>query len=120
MLHKILADLVVVIHLLFIIFSVFGGLLVLWRRWVIFIHLPAALWGALVEVMHWLCPLTALENILRQQAGDAGYSGGFIEQYVIPVIYPQSLTSNIHLLLGALVLTINLIIYTLVFRQSKQ
>lgn len=119
MLYRFLADLLVVIHLLFILFALFGGLLVLRYRWMLYIHLPAAAWGVLVELMHWICPLTKIENNLRNLAGDSGYADSFVEQYLIPVIYPQSLTFDMQLYLGAMVLAINLIIYSVVIVKHR-
>ena len=76
-----------------------------------FVHLPAAVWGALVEIMGWLCPLTPLEQHFRTAAGEAGYTGSFIEQYLLPVIYPADLTRELQLLLGILVVAINATVY---------
>ena len=111
MIYSFLADLLVVIHLLFILFVIFGGLAVIWRKWVAFLHIPAAVWGALIEFEGWICPLTPWENQLRQAGGQAGYSGGFIEHYLIPVIYPDYLTWQIQLTLGIFVIVINVFIY---------
>lgn len=105
------ADLLVVIHLAFICFVVLGGLLALhWPR-VAFIHIPAAVWGALVELQGWLCPLTPLEHHFRTAAGEAGHTGSFIEHYLLPIIYPADLTRDLQLQLGVLVITINAAIY---------
>ncbi|MCT9117177.1 DUF2784 domain-containing protein [Cupriavidus gilardii] len=108
-----LADAVVVLHLLFVAFVVAGGAL-LWR-WprVAWLHLPAALWGATVEWTGWICPLTPLENRLRLAAGEHGYAGGFVEQYLLPLLYPQALTRETQLWLGALVVGINVAVYPL-------
>jgi hypothetical protein len=111
MLLRLAADAVVVVHLLFILFVLAGGLLVLrWPR-LAFLHLPAAAWGVAVELLHLYCPLTPLENQLRQAAGQAGYDGGFVEHYLIPLIYPAGLTPQIQLWLGAVVLAINVPVY---------
>lgn len=105
------ADLLIVAHLAFICFVVLGGLLVLkWPR-VACIHIPAAVWGVLVEFQGWLCPLTPLEQHVRTAAGEAGYTGSFIEHYLLPVIYPADLTRDLQLLLGILVIVINAAIY---------
>lgn len=109
---SLLASLVVVLHLLFILFVVFGGLLVFWKSWFVFVHLPVAVYGVLIEWVGWICPLTPLENRLRQQAGQAGYEGGFVERYLLPVIYPEEFTRNTAIVLGALVLLINAVIYS--------
>ena len=105
------ADLLVLLHLAFIVFVLLGGLLV-WRWWqAVFLHLPAAVWGVLLEFNGWLCPLTPLEQQLRVAAGEAGYSGGFVEHYLLPLIYPAGLTPAFQLVLGAGALLINLAIY---------
>ncbi len=119
MIYQILADVVLVIHLLFIVFVVVGGLLLLWKRWLIWVHLPAAVWGALIEFMGWYCPLTPLENHFRQMAGQSGYEGGFIGHYLLPVIYPDGLTREIQLILGTIVVAVNLAIYFYVFRVGR-
>lgn len=81
-----------------------------WRR-VAWVHVPAALWGALIEFMGWVCPLTPLENRFRAVAGDAGYQGGFIERYLIPVMYPEDWTLGLRIVLGSLVVAVNLVAY---------
>ncbi|OEC35313.1 Protein of Unknown function [Pseudomonas cuatrocienegasensis] len=105
---------VVLIHLLFIAFVLLGGVLALrWRR-VVWVHLPAVAWGVIVEVMHLQCPLTPLENSLRRAAGEAGYSGGFIEQYLLTLLYPAGLTPQVQLWLGAVVVVVNALVYGMV------
>ena len=112
-----LADLVVIVHGLFILFVVAGGLLVLrWPR-VAWLHLPAAAWGVLIEWSGWICPLTPLENTLRQAAGQAGYSGGFVERYLLPLIYPAGLTPAVQLWLGLIVLVVNVTVYAAVYAR---
>lgn len=107
-----LADLTLLLHLAFILFVVLGGLLALrWRR-ILFVHPPAALWGAWIEFTGGICPLTPLEQELRLRAGEAGYSGGFVEHYVIPVIYPDWLSRPTQLALGLFVVLVNLGIYS--------
>lgn len=114
-----LADLVVIVHGLFIVFVVAGGLLVLrWPR-VAWLHLPAAVWGVLIEWSGWICPLTPLENLLRRAAGQAGYSGGFVERYLLPLIYPAGLTPAVQLWLGLVVLAVNVAIYALWWRRRR-
>ena len=115
MIYRIMADLLVIVHLLFIIFVLFGGGLLMWRRFFIFMHLPAVFWAALISFKSWICPLTPLENYLRDIAGTAGYEQGFVEHYLIPIIYPSHLTSAIQNMLGIFVLLINLGIYCLVY-----
>jgi hypothetical protein len=108
---RLAADALVVIHLGFILFVLLGGLLLLrWPR-LLWLHLPAVAWGVTVEFFHLLCPLTPWENQLRQAAGDAGYEGGFIEHYLIPVIYPAGLTPQVQLWLGGFVMLINVAVY---------
>jgi len=99
---------------------IIGGFLVAKWRWVLFLHLPAAVWGALIEFQGWLCPLTPLEQRLRQAAGEQGYSGGFIEHYLLPVIYPQALTTDIQMALGGFVILINIAVYTWVLAQAAR
>ncbi len=111
MLSRLAADLLVVIHLGFILFVIGGGFLVLRWRWVSFVHLPAALWGAIIEFQGWLCPLTPLEQDLRLAAGEQGYAGGFIQHYLLPLIYPAALTRDLQIVLGVFVIVINLAAY---------
>jgi hypothetical protein len=116
-LYRFLADVVLVLHLGFVLFVVAGAFLILrWPR-MVWVHLPAALWGVLVEWSGWVCPLTPLENWLRAQGGAAGYAGGFVEHYLVPVLYPASLTRTVQILLGATVLAVNLVAYLLVFAR---
>jgi len=120
MLYRIAADSLVLFHLAFILFVLFGGLLALKWRPVIWLHLPAAAWGVAVELFHLPCPLTRWENLLRHLAGQDGYGGGFIEHYVLALIYPAGLTPQIQLGLGTLVLLINLAVYGWMIRQWKR
>lgn len=111
MLLRLLAELTLILHFLFILFVIFGGLFVFkWNR-IAWLHVPCAIWGALLEFYSWVCPLTYLENYFRTKAGDSDYSVGFVEHYLIPVIYPPGLTENTRLTLGLLVVVINLVIY---------
>lgn len=107
MIYRLAADLVVVIHFLFVLFVVFGGALVLSRPRIALIHLPVALYGALIEFGSWICPLTPLENWLRRRGGEAGYAGGFVEHYILPILYPGGLTRGVEIALGLAVLVIN-------------
>lgn len=111
MLYRLAADAVLVVHLLFIVYILFGGLLV-WR-WprTAWLHLPTVAYGAAIEFVGWICPLTPLENALREAAGQQGYAGGFIEHYLLPIVYPAGLTPTVQLVLGAVVLALNLGVY---------
>ena len=114
-----LADLVVGVHVLFVAFVALGGLLVLrWPR-VAWLHLPAAVWGALIEFTGGVCPLTPLEQALRRRAGEGGYRGDFVEHYLLPALYPHGLTRRAQLVLGLLVIAANLTIYALVLRRRS-
>jgi uncharacterized protein DUF2784 len=116
-LYRLLANAVVVLHALFILFVLFGGFLA-WRwRWVAALHMPCAVWGMLIEYRGWICPLTPLENSLRAKAGQHGYSGGFVEHYLLPAIYPSGLTSRVQVMLGTFVLIVNVLAYTVLIRR---
>ena len=117
--YALLADLALVLHATFILFVVLGGVLVFWRRGLAWVHIPAALWGILIEFQGWVCPLTYLENDLRIAAGNSGYAGGFIDHYLVPLVYPSGLTSGTQILLGLAALFINAIIYTLIWRKRQ-
>ena len=119
MVWRLLADVVLVTHLLFIVFAVGGGLLALrWNR-VAWGHVPCALWAAGIALLGWICPLTPLEVSLRRLGGEAGYSGGFIEHYLVPVIYPPGLTREIQIGLGAAVILLNAIAYAILWRRRS-
>ncbi|HPX30233.1 MAG TPA: DUF2784 domain-containing protein [Smithella sp.] len=117
--YHILADILVAAHFLFILFVVFGGLLVIRKPSFAWVHLPAALWGAVVEIFGWICPLTPLENHLRTLAGESVYSGDFIARYLLFLIYPENLTPSIQKGLGAGVIVINLIFYFIAFKKNR-
>jgi hypothetical protein len=119
MLYRIAADGLVLFHLLFILFVLFGGLLALKWRHLIGWHLPAAAWGVIVEVFQLTCPLTHWENLMRHAAGQTGYGDGFIEHYVWPIIYPAGLTPTIQLGLGSVVLAINVAVYVRLIKLWK-
>jgi Protein of Unknown function (DUF2784) len=119
MLFRLLADATVVLHLLFVAFVVCGGLLVLrWRR-VAWVHVPAAAWGAWIEFAGWICPLTPLENWLRAQGGAATYTTSFVERYLLPVLYPASLSRDVQWTLGLLVILLNGIVYAVVVLSRR-
>lgn len=111
MIYRLAADLVASLHFAFVLFVVLGGLLVLrWPR-MAWLHLPAALWGAGIELVGWICPLTPLENRLRYESGMAGYEGGFVEHYLLPLLYPATLSRSVQIILGLSVLVINACLY---------
>jgi hypothetical protein len=120
MLYHALADLVVLVHLAFIIFAVLGGILILLWKHCAWFHVPSVLWAALTEFMGWVCPLTPLENWLREKGGDSGYRAGFVEHHILPILYPDSLTRPSQVVLGAFVLGINLGIYGWALRQRMK
>ena len=120
MIYRALADLVLVVHLAFVLFVVLGALLVLRWPWVAFFHIPAAIWGILIEYGGWICPLTPLENSFRQSGGEAGYSGGFIQHYIQPALYPAGLTCGTQIVLGSLALLVNLTAYGVVIAKMKR
>ena len=119
MLLSLLADLVLVVHVTFILFVVLGGLLVLWQPRIAWVHIPCAIWGAWVEFAGWICPLTPLEVDLRTRAGEIGYEGGFIERYVTAALYPQGLTREIQIGLGIAVVAVNVIIYVVAIKRAR-
>ena len=120
MLYIIGAYITVIIHLLFILFVPLGGLLALWRkRWAL-VHLPAFIYGTLISFFGWVCPLTPLENWLREQGGLAGYRGGFIEHYLLPIVYPENLDRGKAAVMGIAVLLVNLVIYRLVWKKFRK
>jgi hypothetical protein len=113
MLARLVADAVLVLHLAFIAFALFGALLALRWRWIPFVQLPAAAWGAFVELTGRLCPLTELENRFRILAGQGGYSESFLERYLLPIIYPSGLTRHVQFVLAAIVVAVNAAVYFL-------
>ncbi len=115
--YWIAANLLVLFHFGFVCFVVLGGFLVLKWRWIVFLHIPAVIWGALIEYQGWLCPLTPLEQQLRLAGGQDGYSGGFIEHYLLPVLYPSTLNHEVQLVLGSAVIVINIIVYAWLVRR---
>jgi hypothetical protein len=115
--YTVLADVVLVAHLGFVLFVVFGGVLVLRWRWVRWLHLPAVAWGAAVEFAGWICPLTPLEDRLREQAGSHGYQSDFVSRYLLPALYPEGLTRTAQIALGLMVLSLNVAIYAFVLRR---
>ena len=119
MAYRAAADAILVTHLAFVLFAVFGALLILrWPR-LAWLHIPAVVWAAFIEFSGTICPLTPLEVALRQRAGQAGYGGGFIDHYVVSLLYPEGLTQNTQAMLGAVVVAINAAIYIVAFRRRR-
>ena len=117
---RLLADAVVALHFAFILFVMFGGLLVVRRRAFAALHLPALAWGVYTELTSTICPLTPLEVALRRAAGQAGYSGGFIEHYLVMLIYPPGLTPGIQIAIGIGLIAFNVAVYTWAWRKPRQ
>jgi hypothetical protein len=118
MFYRLAADLVMLVHLLFVLFVVLGGFLSLRWRWMPWVHLPIAIYGATIEFIGFYCPLTPLENYLRRKGGQEGYDGGFVENYLLRILYPDGLTRRIEIILGISVIVINAIAYWLFFRKQ--
>lgn len=119
MIYRLLADLILIFHFCFVLFAIFGGLLVLRWRWMWKLHLPALVWSFLVQYFVWICPLTDWENYFRRLGGDAGYEGGFIEHFISAILYPGVITPQIHLLLAVSLVIFNLLVYAFLFRRLR-
>lgn len=117
--YEFLSNLTLVIHLIFILFVIFGGLLFFWKPKIIYIHLPAFIWGSYVEFTNTVCPLTYLENWFLKLSNASTYSNNFIQNYLIQIIYPTNLTSDIQIFLGSTLIFINLIIYGLIIKKNQ-
>jgi hypothetical protein len=118
--YRILADLVVLLHASFVVFVAIGGLLaVRWKHWA-WVHVPVVLWGAMLELGGWICPLTPLENRLREQAGLSTYGTGFIDRYIFPVLYPSGMTRSAQVALGISALVLNGCIYAWALRRHRR
>jgi len=117
--YLVLAHLVILAHLAFIIFVLLGGFLVFRKRWWALLHIPVFLWGALISFGGWICPLTPLENWLRVKGGELGYHGGFIEHYLLPIIYPRNLPRGVQITMGIAVLILNLVIYGIIVSRIR-
>ena len=119
MFYRALADGIMLLHFAYIVFVVGGAFLVLHRRWWMWLHVPAVLWGAWVEFFANTCPLTPLENALRARAGQAGYAGGFIDHYITRLVYPEGLTPRGQVALGVVVVFVNALVYWWVWRRAR-
>lgn len=117
MLYRLAANVVVLIHSFFILFVIFGGILVMANPRFAWVHLPIALWGILIEFFSWTCPLTPLENALRRRGGETGYPGGFIDHYIMAVLYPPGLTRRAQTAIGIAVLLLNGFIYWKIYQR---
>lgn len=117
--YKLIADGLVLLHVAFVAFVMLGGLLVAWRPWLAVLHLPAAAWGVLVEAFGWTCPLTPWEVALRRAAGEVAYRGGFVDHYVLPLLYPAGLTRELQTSLAVLVVAVNVAAYGWVLRRAR-
>lgn len=118
MIDRLAADGLLLLHLVFILFVMAGGLLVAWRPGLAWLHVPAVIWGAWIEFAGWICPLTPMENHFRERSGEQGYEGGFIEHYLLPLIYPDWLTIDARYVLGSLVVIVNGGIYLWLWRDA--
>lgn len=118
MLYALLADAVMLVHGAFVLFVSLGALLLLWRRWFAWLHLPCVLYGVAIELFGWVCPLTPLENRFRHLAGGAGYEGGFIDHYLEGLLYPPN-WARIHLILAAGLVLLNVVLYTWILTRAR-
>lgn len=117
--YRLLADLVVLVHFAFVLFVILGGFLIARRRRLMPFHLAAAVWAALIEFNGWICPLTPLENQLRQKSGANGYDSDFVAHYILPILYPEGLTRELQIALGVLVVAINIAVYAWILRSHS-
>lgn len=120
MIYLILANIILIAHLLFIGFVVFGSLFVFYKRWLLWLHIPTVIYGILLEFSGWICPLTPLENSLRELAGQSGYPHSFVQHYLLKMIYPEGLTRQDQIIIGCAILILNLFVYLLIFRRLRK
>ena len=120
MVYNFLADLVVLLHVGFVLFVMLGGFLVLWKSYMAWYHIPAVFWAASIEFLGWICPLTPLENMLRARGGDTGYATGFVEHYIMPILYPAALTRKMQIGLGMIVLGVNIAVYLIFWKRTRK
>ena len=118
--YELAADLTLIVHFAFIIFVVFGALLFFVSTKIIYVHVPALIWGIYIELTHSLCPLTYLENWFLQKANLTTYSEGFIQNYLVPIVYPKNLTDNLQIYFAIVLIVANMIMYGLIISKSKK
>jgi hypothetical protein len=118
MVYRLLSDFIVIAHFLYILFVITGALIALRWKKIIWLHIPAVIWGATVEYTGWICPLTPWENRFRMLAGEEVYHGDFIGNYILPVIYPEEVTRNIQIVLGTIVIIVNIMLYGIIINRS--
>ena len=118
--YELAVDIVLIIHFLFILFVIFGALLFFVVKKIVFIHIPAIIWGAYIELTNSICPLTYLENWFLHKANLTTYSEGFIQNYLVPIVYPVSLTKDLQIYLGIALIVINIVFYAFIFNKLKK
>jgi len=118
--YEFAADLTLIVHFAFIIFVVFGALLFFVSTKIIYVHVPALIWGIYIEITHSICPLTYLENWFLQKANLTTYSEGFIQNYLVPVVYPMNLTDDLQTYLAIVLIVVNMLMYGLIISKSKK
>ena len=118
--YELAADIILIIHFLFILFVIFGALLLFVEKKIVFIHIPAIIWGSYIELTHSVCPLTYLENWFLHKANLTTYSEGFIQNYLVPIVYPINLTKDLQIFLGIGLIVINIVIYAFIFGKLKK
>jgi len=119
MIYLYLADIVVLLHVCFVLFVLLGGFLAAWKPFMAWFHLPAVFWAAGIELLGWICPLTPIENMLRDMGGGTGYATGFVEHYIMPLLYPAALTRKMQISFGLLVLGVNSAIYLSLWLRER-
>ena len=118
--YEIAANLILIVHFIFILFVVLGGLLFFVSNKIVFIHIPALIWGIYIELTSSICPLTHLENWLLHKANLTTYSEGFIQNYLVPIIYPADLTKELQIFLGIGLIVVNIVIYVFIINEMKK
>ena len=118
--YELAAGIILIIHFLFILFVIFGALLFFVAKKMVFIHIPAIIWGSYIELTHSICPLTYLENWFLHKANLTTYSEGFIQNYLVPIVYPMNLTKDLQIFLGIGIIVINIVIYAFIINKLKK